>query len=351
MADRLNNVFDYIKGNSFARQLTQYAARTASEKLGFSNPKYLLPTRQLVKMSVPSTWDPHRIERFSQRVLPLTSWVLRAPELIKSYTNSVEDYKTTLKSIGENRLFKEVIANELELFNREQGQSDVENNPFANAKVGGNLTLASSKTVFADERMFQQTPAQATQTVVLADLFSYQPRNEGLEGALAVDQARNYYDIRLRSPLTNPRSPDFHFLLNTPSEAWQWNHELPLESIQLERVEELLFREFLKQLLPVQTQHFNLNDVDSEVGSKQLDQVVRPIEQQSSFIPACFTEELTLERAGPLPLSYNNRAMIDSRDNNGYGHSEFLSKNRMVATDTKPDSYQRFLQQGFYPLY
>jgi hypothetical protein len=98
--------------------------------------------------------------------------------------------------------------------------------------AGGKLTLATSKTQDMNGNVLIPSPKEALESTVQADLFSYQPVNEGILGGLAVDAARNEDVIRFRNPLFEPRPYDAMDLMNLQSEdVWQWNHELPVDAI------------------------------------------------------------------------------------------------------------------------
>ena len=308
------------------------------------NEKYMVPARQIVKMYKP-TWDIHRTERMASFILPAIQTPLQLPEnYAKLVGGGVSTYKQALKSLADSEPIKKVFDMHESEFERMYGEAEN-----VSTESSGKLTLAASKTQDLDGSSLLPTPREATESTVQADLFSYQPVNEGVIGGLAVDEARNHDVIRFRNPLYEPRPYDAMDLMNLPSDGvWQWNHELPMGALQQEAVQDFVIQQYLERYAPaMQTQRYGLNDVNEYVWDSQSEEL-RP--DPNYFLPTNYREPMNIDMASALPLPYNNKPLRNVLEPYGYGDSEW-GPSKLLAMDTKPNGLQNYLQNGFDPIY
>ena len=312
------------------------------------DPRYMVPARQIVRMYRPN-WDLHRTERMASFLLPQIQLALKGPEFFGKLTNSVESYKQALKSLADNNISSKIFDQHEMEFNRMYGAGGQQDQmDSSSSDTGGKLTLASSKTVDMNGSVLIPSPKESLVSSVEADLFSYQPVNEGITGALAIDEKRNEEVIRFRN-LYEPRPYDAMDLMNLQSEdVWQWNHELPVDAIQQQAIEDFIIQQYLYNYAPsFQTQRYNLNDVNDHVYDSQCEGL-RP--DPNPFLPTNYREEFGWDMAGPLPLPMNNKPMRNILEPYGYGQTEW-GPVQLLAMDTKPMAVQRYLMDGFDPIY
>jgi len=254
-------------------------------------------------------------------ILPQIQLALKAPEWYGKLT-SVESYKQALKSLADNNISSKIFDQHEMEFNRMYGAGGQQDQmDSSSSDTGGKLTLATSKTQDLDGAALIPTPKEALESTVQADLFSYQPANEGISGQLAIDEARNEDVIRFRNPLFEPRPYDAMDLMNLQSDVWQWDHELPVDAIKQQAIQEFIIQQYLYNYAPsFQTQRYNLNDVNDHVWDSQSEGMRSDPNQ---FLPTNYLEEFGWDMAGPLPLPMNNKPMRNILEPYGYGQTEW----------------------------